>query len=152
VSAALFLGSFQQARVESAPAGIGRPLLFWPHPDSIYWGMILSWVRILYLYDLRHPAHVTMKKTIKIVLAILLFLCLLAMPYGYFQLVRYAALVGFAILAYDAYESGHKTQAIVFVCLAILFQPLYKIGLGRHIWNLVDVVVGVGLLLSVLFE
>lgn len=36
-----------------------------------------------------------MNKTIKIVLAVLFFLCLLKMPYGYYELVRYLALVGF---------------------------------------------------------
>jgi hypothetical protein len=40
-----------------------------------------------------------MEKTIKIILAILLFACLLDMPYGFFQLVRFVALVGFGILA-----------------------------------------------------
>jgi|GEM_PF-4208287 len=34
---------------------------------------------------------------IKIVLAILMLLCLLDMPYGYYQLVRYLAMVGLAI-------------------------------------------------------
>ncbi len=93
-----------------------------------------------------------MKNTIKIILAILFFLCLLHMPYGYFQLVRFAALVGFAILAYDANEHGQKISAIIFVCLAILFQPLIKIALGRQLWNIIDVVIGIGLLISMLFE
>ncbi|MFM9986326.1 MAG: DUF6804 family protein [Flavobacteriales bacterium] len=39
---------------------------------------------------------------LKIVLAALLFACLLDMPYGYFQLVRTAGMIGFGILAYDA--------------------------------------------------
>ena len=41
-----------------------------------------------------------MDKVIKIVLAILLFICLLDMPYGFYQVVRFVALIGFAILAY----------------------------------------------------
>ena len=93
-----------------------------------------------------------MKNSIKIVLAILLFLCLLSMPYGYYQLVRFAALVGFAILAYDAHEKGEKIPAVLYLCLALLFQPLFKISLGRHLWNIVDAVVGGGLLISLLFE
>ena len=35
-------------------------------------------------------------KLIKTVLAILFFICLTNMPYGYYQLVRFVALVGFA--------------------------------------------------------
>ena len=90
-----------------------------------------------------------MNNAIKIVLAILLFLCLADMPYGYYQLVRFVALVGFAILAYKANEQGQKTEAIIYVCLAILFQPLIKIALGREIWNVADVIVGVGLIISI---
>jgi hypothetical protein len=90
-----------------------------------------------------------MDKIIKIILAILFFICLFNMPYGYFQLVRFAALVGFAILAYNSNEQGHKTEVIIYVCLAILFQPLVKIALGRQIWNIVDVIVGIGLIISI---
>ncbi|MCW3105743.1 MAG: conserved hypothetical rane protein [Segetibacter sp.] len=87
-------------------------------------------------------------KIIKIVLAILFFLCLARMPYGYYQLVRFAALVGFSILAYYANENGNKIQVIIFLALAILFQPLIKIALGRSMWNIIDVIVGITLLLS----
>jgi hypothetical protein len=41
--------------------------------------------------------------TIKIVLAALFFLCLMDMPYGYYQLVSFLALLGFTILAYNSY-------------------------------------------------
>lgn len=87
-------------------------------------------------------------KIIKIILAILFFICLANMPYGYYQLVRFAALVGFAILAYYANENGNKIEVIIFIALAILFQPLAKIALGRSLWNIIDVIVGVVLLLS----
>lgn len=87
-------------------------------------------------------------KSIKIILAILFFICLAKMPYGYYQLVRFAALVGFAILAYYANEHGNKMEVIVYVALAILFQPLVKIALGRSLWNIIDVIVGLALLLS----
>lgn len=71
------------------------------------------------------------------------------MPYGYFQLVRFAALVGFAILAFKAMEQKHTTGTIIYVCLGILFQPLIKIALGRQIWNIVDITVGIALIVSI---
>jgi len=86
---------------------------------------------------------------IKIVLAILLFVCLLDMPYGFYQLVRFVALVGFAVLAYKANEQENKTEFIIYIALAILFQPIFKIALGRMIWNIFDVIVGVGLVLTI---
>lgn len=89
---------------------------------------------------------------IKVVLAILFFLCLVAMPYGYYQFVRFLALIGFAILAYKSYERQENTMTIVYVSLAILFQPLLKISLGRELWNIVDVIVGIGLIVSIFME
>lgn len=93
-----------------------------------------------------------MDKIIKIILAVLFFVCLFDMPYGYFQVVRFAALIGFAILAYNVNEQGQKTEAIIYVCLAILFQPLIKIALGRVVWNVVDVIVGIGLIVSIFIK
>lgn len=89
-----------------------------------------------------------MDKIIKIVLAVLLFLCLAKMPYGYYQFVRFAGLIGFAILAYQANEKGKQTEMIIYGGLALLFQPFFKIALGRELWNIVDVIVGIGLLIS----
>ena len=91
-----------------------------------------------------------MGKTIKIVLAALMFLCLADMPYGYFQLVRWAALIGFALLAFDASEKNQQNELIIYIGLAVLFQPIFKIAIGRSMWNIVDVIVGVYLIFSVL--
>jgi hypothetical protein len=73
-----------------------------------------------------------MNNTIKIVLAILLFICLVDMPYGFYQLVRFAGLIGFAILAYQAHEQGRQTEMIIYSVQALLFQPFFKIALGRE--------------------
>ncbi|MBK7573400.1 MAG: hypothetical protein IPI10_18015 [Bacteroidetes bacterium] len=93
-----------------------------------------------------------MDKAIKIILAILFFICLAELPYGFFQFVRFAALVGFAVLAYQANEKENKTEMIIYICLAVLFQPLIKISLGREIWNVVDVIVGLALLVSIFIK
>lgn len=90
-----------------------------------------------------------MNNLIKIILAALLLLCLINMPYGFYQLVRFLALVGFGVLAYEAYKEGKQTEVIIFIALAILFQPLFKIALGRVMWNIVDVIVAVGLIISI---
>jgi len=89
-----------------------------------------------------------MDKVTKIVLAILLFLCLLHFPYSYYVFVRWSVMVGFIFLAYLAYKDKQSIMAIVFVGLAILFQPFEKIALGRTLWNVVDIIVGVGLIVS----
>ena len=93
-----------------------------------------------------------MNNAIKIILAILFFLCLADMPYGYYQFVRFTGLVGFVILAYQANQLGRQTEMIIYGGLALLFQPFFKIALGRQIWNIVDVVVGIGLLISIFMK
>ena len=89
---------------------------------------------------------------IKIILAILFFLCLADMPYGFYQFVRFAGLLGFAILAYQAHKQGRQTEMIIYAGLALLFQPFFKIAFGRQMWNIVDVVVGIGLLISIFMK
>jgi hypothetical protein len=85
-------------------------------------------------------------KLSSIFISILLFLCLADMPYGYYQFVRFAAAGFFVYAAYHENESGKKEMTIVFILLALLFQPFFKVTLGRALWNIVDVVIGLGLL------
>jgi hypothetical protein len=90
--------------------------------------------------------NLNLSNLIKIVLAVLFFLCLADMPYGFYQFVRFAAMIGFAYLAFLA---NKKDEVFIYVGLALLFQPFMKITLGRTIWNIVDVIVGIFLLLSI---
>jgi lipoprotein signal peptidase len=71
------------------------------------------------------------------------------MPYGYYQLVRFAGLIGFGILAYLAHAEDKQTEMIIYGALALLFQPFFKIALGRDLWNIVDVVIAIGLIVSI---
>ena len=85
---------------------------------------------------------------IKLTLSILFLVCLLQLPYGYYEFVRFLALIGFSILAFYSYEQKENKLAFVYIALAILFQPLFKIALGRTLWNIVDVIVAAFLLIS----
>lgn len=80
---------------------------------------------------------------LKIFLVFLLLLCLAPMPYGYYQLVRFVAMMAFAIMAFVYYDKKKMPLSIIFGSLALLFQPFVKIVLGRVLWNVVDVVVAV---------
>ena len=93
-----------------------------------------------------------MINAIKIVLGVLFFLCLADMPYGFYQIVRFAGLIGFVILAYHANQQSRRTEMIIYVGLALLFQPFFKIAFGRQMWNIVDLVVGIGLLISIFMK
>lgn len=85
---------------------------------------------------------------IKLTLSILFLICLLQMPYGYYQAVRFIGFLGFALLAYFSYQENRKAEVIIFISLALLFQPFIKVALGRTVWNIVDVIVSAGLIIS----
>ena len=87
-----------------------------------------------------------MKTVLKLVVAIILLLCLADMPYGFYTLVRFVSAFTFAYLSYDYFKSKKEGLGFVFAALALLFQPFFKVALGRTIWNIVDVIVSVGLL------
>ena len=89
-----------------------------------------------------------MFRLISIALSVLLLICLFDLPYGYYQLVRYSAMVAFAWFAWKSYENDEQQLSFLFIALAILFQPIFKIALGRTLWNIVDVLVAVGLLVN----
>lgn len=58
-------------------------------------------------------------------------------------------MVGFGVLAYRVNRKGNLAIAITYMVLAVLFQPIFKIALGRFLWNMVDVTVAVGLIISI---
>lgn len=80
-------------------------------------------------------------KYLHLIVAGMLVLCLLPMPYGFYALVRLASAVAFAWWAYKYYQKEKMGMMVTFIALALLFQPFAKVALGREVWNLVDVVV-----------
>ena len=85
-------------------------------------------------------------KLLKLGLAALSLLCILDMPYGYYQLYRFLALGVFLYLAYE--KQDKKEWMIVWLMSALLVQPIFKIALGREIWNLVDIAFALILIIS----
>ena len=78
-----------------------------------------------------------------LVLAAMLLLCLAPMPYGYYTLVRFISMFAFGIMAYLYNKQDKMGLSVTFGALAVLFQPFFKIALGRVMWNVVDVFVAV---------
>lgn len=87
---------------------------------------------------------------IKIVLGILFFIALADLPYGYYIFLRFIAMISFAILAYEAGTKEQSKVVILYIVLAVLFQPFFPLPLGRVLWNILDVIIGIGLLLSLI--
>ena len=79
-------------------------------------------------------------KYFKILLAIIFLLCLLDMPYGYYQLVRLIGMISFVYFAYEEKDSKDKLWLFFWIGSALLINPLLKISLGRELWNVVDLI------------
>ncbi|WP_300977551.1 DUF6804 family protein [Flavobacterium sp.] len=80
------------------------------------------------------------------------FLCLANIPYGLYQFTRFIAMIRFAYLGCPSNQHTNKNEIFIYIGLTLLFQPLVKIALGRTIWNIVDFIIGVGLLLSLALQ
>ena len=82
-------------------------------------------------------------KYLYLIISILLLLCLLPMPYGYYMVVRFVSMVAFGVMSYQYIQKKQTAWAVTFGALALLFQPFIKVALGRTMWNIVDVIVAV---------
>ena len=92
------------------------------------------------------------KISTKLLLTVLLLFCLMDMPYGYYQFVRFIGMTIFILLAYFDSIRQDKMLMIVWICSAILINPIFKIALGRTIWNIVDVIWAMVLVLTIVSD
>ena len=82
----------------------------------------------------------------------MLLVCLLKMPYGYFQFVRIAGAIGFGWLCYKEYEENRYITGLLCGACAILLQPILKIHFSRQLWNSIDVVIAIALIIWVIID
>lgn len=73
-----------------------------------------------------------MKPILKLIIAIMLILCLADMPYGFYELVRFAAAGAFVYLSYD-YFKNKKRWTWVLICwissfVSAIFQSCTRKG------------------------
>lgn len=81
-------------------------------------------------------------KLIQASLAIFLFGALAPMPYSYYELLRVFAILIFSIKALFAYKEKEFMHVFLYLFLFIIFQPFYKLHIGKPLWNIIDVLVG----------
>lgn len=74
------------------------------------------------------------------------------MQYGYYQFIRIAGCIGFSWLAYYEIQMKRALIGILLIGCAILFNPIIVIHLTRTIWNEIDLILAIGLIISALSE
>ncbi len=94
----------------------------------------------------RRERRETFLIVIKLVLATGLILCLLDLPYVYYNILRWVMAIACFNLASDQHEKNHFGGWFFFVATAILFNPLYEVHLTRLLWNVIDIMIAVVLL------
>ncbi len=82
-------------------------------------------------------------------LAAALLLCLLPWPYGFYSVIRLAVAVTAGCWAYTFFRKGETARAVIAAATALLFQPFFKIELGRLTWNIVDVALAACIILLI---
>lgn len=95
---------------------------------------------------------IKMSNVIKFLLAIMLLLCLLKMPYGYFQFIRIAGAIGFGYLCYSEFQQQRSITGLLCALCTILLQPVFKIHFTREIWNKIDVIIAIFLLIWTIID
>lgn len=88
----------------------------------------------------------------KSIIVILLMICLLKMPYGYYQIMRIAVTVLSCWLAY--FYWGNKNALLAVLCgfVALLFQPFFKLAFNKKDWQNIDLWLSVAIAIWILFD
>lgn len=92
------------------------------------------------------------RNNVKILLIVLALLCLLDLPYWYYQLFRLFGTIGFIYLASLDYRSKLKITPQLFVACAIIINPILKISFDRDTWHIVDLILASILIATILLE
>ena len=77
-------------------------------------------------------------KTGLIVASVCLLLALLPMPYGYYQLLR-LIVCGVSIWAAISTSKTNQTLTVLYVLVALLYNPIFIIHFDRSTWAIINV-------------
>lgn len=73
--------------------------------------------------------------------AVLLLIAIARLPYGYYTFLRVVVCAVALLIAYTGWESRTSAQvwAVLFVLIAILFNPIFPVHLNRAAWFYLDI-------------
>ncbi|MCS6772375.1 MAG: hypothetical protein NZ740_10210 [Kiritimatiellae bacterium] len=61
-------------------------------------------------------------------------------PYGYYILLRYVCCAVFAYLTVLAIRQRNEQWAWILGVIAAIYNPIFRVGLDRELWSIVNVV------------
>lgn len=80
-------------------------------------------------------------KLIWYISSLLLVVALLPLPYGYFMFLRLAITAAAAYVAYENFNKDTPVWGIVFIGVALLFNPFYTVHFDKGLWAVIDIAV-----------
>ncbi len=73
--------------------------------------------------------------------SIALLIAVLPLPYGYYMLLRLLITASAAYVAYKNFNKEIPTWGVVFVAVAMLFNPVYLVHFDKALWAILDIAV-----------
>jgi len=75
-------------------------------------------------------------------MAVLVWIGILNMPYGYYELLKIGVTISSLIFCFQFIKKKRMNMVYLWGFIAILFNPLIPIILNRMIWEIIDMIVG----------
>ncbi len=79
----------------------------------------------------------------QLAISIILLCCLLKVPFAYYQFTRISVFCLLCYLGYIYYQEKKMLLLIPIILCVILFNPLVKIAFKKHLWQKIDLVIGI---------
>jgi len=73
----------------------------------------------------------------------MLFGAIAEWPYGYYTILRWITCITSILMVLQAFEKNINWAKVIFIIIAILFNPLAPIYLSRNIWIPLDIVTAI---------
>ena len=74
------------------------------------------------------------------IVAVLLLLAVLPLPYFYYQLLRIVVTLIAAVNAYKFYEDNQMAWVLVFGIIALIWNPIFPIYMDKSVWMISDII------------
>ena len=72
--------------------------------------------------------------------AILILIAALPVPYGYYQFIRYAAPAGIIFILINGWPGFDSLNKAILLLIVLLFNPIEQFNLGRSLWIVADLI------------
>lgn len=91
----------------------------------------------------------------KLTASLLLFLAIFNLPYGYYTFLRIIIFLIAGWCLFDEYNTIGKLTLvwrIIFVLIALIFNPVLPIYLSKDVWQIIDIICSILFLVSAVFK